>query len=96
MSEHPAPIRIKLTKWPGSNRPEVSFLVIKPGKVSYISSDERQLALSNLVLEDAAELRFALEDCDCETGNGAALAASTVERYVAKYFPVGKLKVELV
>lgn len=47
-----------------------TFIVRKGDRVSYISGDETPLALANLVMGNAAELRFALEDV--ATGGEAA------------------------
>lgn len=39
-----------------------TYIVRKGADVRYIASDEAPLALSNLILKNAAEVRFALED----------------------------------
>jgi hypothetical protein len=44
-----------------------TFIVRKGKNVLYYSMNETPLALSNLVGNDAAELRFALEDALCGT-----------------------------
>ena len=49
-----------------------TYIVRKGDVVSYISSDETPLALANLILKDAAAVRFALEDAF--DGNAAAVA----------------------
>ena len=53
------PIRIKITETYG-----ISYIVIQDGYVSYIGGSEIPLALSNLVGNKAAELRFALQDVE--------------------------------
>lgn len=57
-----------------------TYLVRRNGKVSYIGANEVPLALSSLAGDDAAELRFALEDAT--TPHAAAIAVrSTVGRH---------------
>lgn len=50
--------RIKVKDFNGN----LTYLVRKEGKVSYYSKSEVPLALSNLASDNAAELRFKLED----------------------------------
>jgi hypothetical protein len=52
-----------------------TYIVRRDGKVWYMSGDETVLALSNLVIDDAAALRFALEDA--KDGAEAAKAVRT-------------------
>jgi len=61
--------------------------------VRYIASDETPLALSNLILRDAAAMRFKLEDAF--DGNSAAKALREVLAQQHKGYPVGQPTVEV-
>jgi hypothetical protein len=52
------PVRISLEDGLGNR----SFIVVSDGRVCYMSDRETPLALSNIALQNAAELRFALQD----------------------------------
>lgn len=58
------------------DNPRVMFLTRNGAGVHYFSGDETPHALSNLVGADAAELRFALEDC--KAGSDAAIAVRSL------------------
>lgn len=57
-----APFRLKITeKYCGCH---TYITRSERGTVHYMGSDETPLALSNLLLDEAAETRFRLEDCE--------------------------------
>lgn len=70
-----------------------TYIVRKGDRVSYISSDETPLALSNLIFQGAAEVRFALED-DTD-GFVAARNLRTVLQALYKQAPDKAPKVEV-
>lgn len=69
--------RLRIIETNGTNnKPQRTYIVRKDGDISYFSAGETPLALSNLLLSEAAETRFKLEDAP--SGNDAALALRAV------------------
>jgi hypothetical protein len=54
--------RLRISSPPASGRAGLTYVTRYGDRVSYISADETPLALSNLILHGAAEVRFVLED----------------------------------
>jgi hypothetical protein len=73
MKKKPKVVRIKFVRAYGNHE----YIVIRDGEVRYMSASETPLALSNLCGANAAELRFALEDC----GGDVDLALKAVRKF---------------
>lgn len=58
-----------------------TYIVRKGDRVSYIASDETPLALSNLILQRAAEVRFSLEDALNGDDAAKAVRAALAEQH---------------
>jgi hypothetical protein len=66
----------------GAPRGGNTYIVRKNDVVSYISSDETPLALSNLIQKDAASMRFALEDALSGSDAAKVLRAVLAHQWV--------------
>lgn len=71
-----------------------SYIVRKNERVNYISASETPLALSNLVQDKAAELRFDLEDA--RNADDAAIAVRKILAEMWRNNPPLKPSVEII
>lgn len=77
----------------GTGSPTHTYITRYGERVSYLSASETPLALSNLIHDDAAALRFALEDAF--DGSKAAQAVRAVLTAQWKNVPARCPKVEV-
>lgn len=76
MTSKLAPYRLRIATQNGSHhRPVYTYIVRQGDRVCYMSGSETPLALSNLIHEDAAAVRFQLEDALCGSDAAQALRA---------------------